>query len=272
MATYAIGDLQGCYDTFQCLLERIGFEPDRDEIWLAGDLVNRGPGSLSVLRWVKAHDKCCRVVLGNHDLHLLARARGLEGRRRRDTLEGVLQAEDRDDLIEWLRHQPLLQRSGNQVMVHAGLLPRWTLDEAEGRALRAQGILRSDKLDRLLRRSSPDFQMDAELSEVRETVAVMTRVRMLALDGSPRFAHKGPPEGAPPGQQAWYAARHQRPEDAVVLFGHWAALGYRTIEGVIALDSGCVWGQTLTALRLDDHQVFHQPNAESKGAIDGEMD
>ncbi|MEM7678132.1 MAG: symmetrical bis(5'-nucleosyl)-tetraphosphatase [Myxococcota bacterium] len=272
MATYAIGDLQGCYDTFQRLLERIRFEPDRDEIWLAGDLVNRGPGSLSVLRWVKQHEASCRVVLGNHDLHLLARARGLEGRRRRDTLEGVLQANDRDDLIEWLRQQPLLQRDGNRVMVHAGLLPRWTLDEAEARALRAQKFLQSDELDRLLRRSSPDFQMNPELAEVRETVAVMTRVRMLAMDGTPRFAHKGPPEGAPPGQQAWYAAQHDRSDDAVVLFGHWAALGYRAINGVVALDSGCVWGQSLTALRLDDHQVFHQPNAESKDAIDTEME
>ena len=272
MATYAIGDLQGCYDTFQRLLDRIGFEPARDEVWLAGDLVNRGPGSLSVLRWVKAHESSCRVVLGNHDLHLLARARGLEGRRRRDTLEGVLQAKDRDELIEWLRRQPLLQRHGNRVMVHAGLLPRWTLDEAENRAKRAQAFLRSDHWDRALRRSSPDLPMDAELAEVRETVAVMTRVRMLAMDGSPRFAHKGPPEGAPPGQQAWYAARHQRPEDAVVLFGHWAALGFRAVEGVVALDSGCVWGQTLTALRLDDQKVFHQPNAENKDSIDGSMD
>lgn len=272
MATYAIGDLQGCYDTFQRLLERIEFEPDRDEIWLAGDLVNRGPGSLAVLRWVKAHERSCRVVLGNHDLHLLARARGLEGRRRRDTLEGVLQANDRDDLIEWLRQQPLLQRKGNRVMVHAGLLPRWTLDEAEGRAKRAQEILKSDQLDRLLRRGSPESPMGPEMAEVRETVAVMTRVRMLAMDGSPRFAHKGPPEGAPPGQQAWYAASHQRSEDAVVLFGHWAALGFRAINGVVALDSGCVWGQTLTALRLEDQQVFHQPNAENKESIDGEMD
>ena len=272
MATYAIGDLQGCYDTFQRLLEKIAFEPDRDEIWLAGDLVNRGPDSLGVLRWVKAHQNCCNVVLGNHDLHLLARARGLEGRRRRDTLEGVLQAKDRGDIIEWLRHQPLLHRRDNHVMVHAGLLPKWTLDEAEGRAARAQEVLRSDHLDRLLRRGSPESPMNAQLAEVRETVAVMTRVRMLALDGSPRFAHKGPPEGAPPGQRAWYAAKHERPDDAVVLFGHWAALGYRTVDGVVALDSGCVWGQSLTAVRLDDQKVFHQPNAESKDSIDGEMD
>ncbi len=271
MATYAIGDLQGCFDTFQRLLERIGFEPERDEIWLAGDLVNRGPDSLSVLRWVKKHDKCCRVVLGNHDLHLLARARGLEGRRRRDTLEEVLQADDRDDLIEWLRRQPLLQRAGNRVMVHAGLLPGWTLDDAERRAQNAQKFLQGDRLDRLLRRTSPDRPMDTELAEVRETVAVMTRVRMLAMDGSPRFAHKGPPEGAPPGQQAWYAARHRREADAVVMFGHWAALGYRATNGALALDSGCVWGQTLTAVRLEDDEVFQQPNAESKIPTD-EMD
>lgn len=257
MSTYAIGDLQGCYRPLRRLLERIDFSPERDRLWFAGDMVNRGPQSLDVLRWIYRHRERCRVVLGNHDLHLLARALGVDGRRRRDTVEPILDAPDRDTLIGWLRRQPLFYREGDWAMVHAGLLPGWTLQEADARARRAEAALAGPQAERLLARGLSE--QTAEEAELRETVAVLTRVRMLAQDGSPRFAHKGPPEGGPPGQLAWFAAKHQRGPRCNVLFGHWAALGHRQVEGAVGLDSGCIWGQQLTAFRLEDRATFHEP-------------
>lgn len=257
MPTYAIGDLQGCYRSFQRLLERIDYAPEEDTLWFAGDMVNRGPQSLDVLRWIYRHRARCQVVLGNHDLHLLSRALGFIGRRRRDTLDGILKAPDRETLIGWLRRQPLFFRQGDWAMVHAGLLPGWTLEEAAARARRAEAALAGDLAERVLAQSLPE--QTREDAELRETVAVMTRVRMLARDGSPRFAHKGPPEGGPPGQRAWFAADNERPGGCTVLFGHWAALGHRATHGAVGLDSGCVWGQLLTAYRLEDRQSFQEP-------------
>lgn len=257
MSTYAIGDLQGCYQTFLSLLDRIRYDPAVDRLWFAGDLVNRGPDSLGVLRWIYAHRDSVRVVLGNHDLHLLARALGCDGRRRRDTVEDILAAPDREQLIHWLRRQPLFFREGRWAMVHAGLLPGWTLEEAEARSKRVEKVLASENAPRLLLRQATN--MTRKEAELRETLAVMTRVRMLARDGSPRFAHKGPPEGGPPGQVAWFAAKSQRSSQTTVLFGHWAALGHRALHGAVGLDSGCVWGQLLTAYRLEDRQSFQEP-------------
>lgn len=263
MATYAIGDIQGCFDTFQALLRRIGFDPSVDRLWVAGDLVNRGPKSLETLRWMHAHDAEVRCVLGNHDLYLLARHAGLLGARGRDTVAPVLEAPDRDELLSWLRYRPLLHAEGRFVMVHAGILPRWSIEEAKQRARAIEAALRDPGHEGLLgdvrRRQAA---LDPATQELQRDLAVLTRMRMLRRDGEPEYAYNGPPEAAPSHLVPWYAAPHRR-GDHTVVFGHWAALGLRIQAGMVALDSGCVWGHHLSAYRLEDGQVFQEPAQEA---------
>jgi bis(5'-nucleosyl)-tetraphosphatase (symmetrical) len=258
MSSYVIGDIQGCYDTLQALLARIGFDPTHDRLWLLGDLVNRGPGSLEVLRFARGLGDRVRLVLGNHDLHLLAVAAGLHKKKSRDTLDAILQAPDRTALLDWLAHQPLLLQEGDFVMVHAGIYPGWTLADAERRARTAMGLLRRHPkiLDKTWRKKDPAIE------EARHTLNVLTRMRCLDLQGRLALDFTDAPAQAPRGLVPWFEHPACVSHRGTILFGHWATLGLLQRPGLIGLDTGCVWGQTLTALRLDDGALWQQPNIE----------
>ncbi|HUP41765.1 MAG TPA: symmetrical bis(5'-nucleosyl)-tetraphosphatase [Thermoanaerobaculia bacterium] len=279
MATYAIGDVHGCRETLKALLAELPPPSSEDRLWLVGDLVNRGPDSLGVLRWAAESSERLggrfAAVLGNHDVHLLARAAGVAGPKRRDTLERLLEAPDRDELLAWLGRRPLLHREGDTFLVHAGLLPAWSVEEAEARARKAEEALRGPEAHALLARygargskrprerataaseAPPD---EAERLEAPagpdQALAVLTSLRTVDVGGAPCFGFTGPLADAPPGLVPWFEAPGRRSAGATVVFGHWAALGLRFAPGVRALDSGCVWGGALTALRLEDGRVW----------------
>lgn len=269
MATYAIGDVQGCLRSLDALLARVGFEAGRDRLWMAGDLVNRGPDSLGVLRRLRALGPAVTVVLGNHDLHLLGRAAGARAARKGDTLERILAAADREVLIDWLRRQPLMHVEGGWALFHAGLLPEWSVDEARGWAVEAEARLAGPKwrgfLEELGGKLPASWAEAGRGGRLRLTVAALTRLRMVDRKGRPEFGFKGPPAEAPRGLVPWYAARDDGPDAPRLVFGHWAALGFARLRVGFALDSGCVWGGALTAIRLDDGAVFRQP-ALDRGA------
>lgn len=260
MATYAIGDVHGCSRTLDALLAELPLDFARDRLWLVGDLVNRGPDSLGVLRW--ARETAERMgerfvaVLGNHDLHLLARAAGVARPKRRDTLEELLAAPDRDELVAWLRERPLLHRDGETFLVHAGLLPEWSVEDAEALAREAEATLQGLEACRLLAAYA------ASRGRADRTLAVLTLLRAVDGEGRPCFDFTGPPEEAPAGLVPWFDAPGRRSAEAQAVFGHWAALGLRRASGVCALDSGCVWGGTLSAVRLDDGELWQVENRE----------
>lgn len=264
MATYAIGDVHGCYATFQRLLARAQFDRRYDRLWLVGDLVNRGPSSLAMLRWAAAFEEVSLAVLGNHDLHLLARAAGVAEPRRRDTLEEVLEASDRDDLLAWLAARPLFHRDGGFVLVHAGLFPEWSLAEAETLAQETSKRLQSEKADKLLavygEKRADRWRDELEGSErARVVLAGLTRIRTVTSGGKLCPDFSGPPDEAPEGCIPWFEIPGRKSAGSTILFGHWAALDVRIGNGIAALDSGCAWGKSLTALRLDDGRVFQEP-------------
>jgi bis(5'-nucleosyl)-tetraphosphatase (symmetrical) len=258
MAVYAIGDLQGCYDEFRALLDRLQFDPAQDRLWLAGDLVNRGPGSLDCLRYVRSLGNAALSVLGNHDLHLLAvAADGGRGRKRGDTLDEILQAPERDELLAWLAGRPLLHHDPalDWTLVHAGLPPEWSVAEAAACAREVEQALARAPAEFYARMygNEPD-RWTPELSgydRLRFTVNCLTRLRYCTADGRLLMKPKGPPQQAPEGAIPWFRVPGRRSANARILFGHWSSLGWYAREGVVSLDTGCVWGGRLTALRLD---------------------
>jgi bis(5'-nucleosyl)-tetraphosphatase (symmetrical) len=259
MATWVLGDIHGCWETLQRLLERIRWDPSADELWLVGDLVNRGPGSLEVLRWALTHDDRITAVMGNHDLHLLSRAAGLRRPRPGDRLDDVLAAGDREDLLDWLRRRPFLHRRKDTVMVHAGLWPGWSVAEAEEIAGRV-----ADRLGRLLprlnARPKPEWTPDLEGDErLAAAAAVFTLVRTVRSDGRPRLGFTGPPDTAPGDSRPWFESSRAIADGATVIFGHWAMLGALDGGGALCLDTGCVYGGSLTALSLEDGVPVRQP-------------
>jgi bis(5'-nucleosyl)-tetraphosphatase (symmetrical) len=267
MATYAIGDIHGCFRTFRRLLRRVQFDAGQDRLWLVGDLVNRGPRSLAVLRWVAELGDRAVTVLGNHDLHLLARAAGVAGPKRRDTLDDVLEAKDRDDLLVWLRSRPLVHREDGVLMVHAGLFPQWTPEAAGEVAREVEEELRSGPalplLEAIDRKAEERWQEGLRRPErVRIALAGFAKLRTLDDKGRMCAGFSGPPEEAPRGCRPWYAVPGRRSAGVRVVFGHWAALGLKLGDGVAGLDTGCAWGRELTALRLDDGALFQEPARE----------
>lgn len=262
MATYAIGDVHGHLLTLDRLLAEIRFDRKTDRLWFCGDLVNRGPDSLGVLRRVADLGDRALAVLGNHDVHLLARAEGLAEPKRRDTLDEVLAAPDRADLLDWLRRRPLVHREGEWFLVHAGLHPQWTANEAAALAAEVEVGLRNERYRRTLdpTRDTPGTWATTLRGNERRryVLSVLTRVRTIERNGrlSP---YSGPPETAPPGNTPWFRLPNRRPDGLTVLFGHWAALGHHAEDGTICLDSGCAWGRALTAMRLEDGQVTQVP-------------
>lgn len=261
MATYAIGDIQGCYSAFRRLLDQCRFDPTRDRLWLVGDLVNRGPQSLAVLRYVKSLGARAITVLGNHDLHLLVVAAGHVKPHRGDTLDAVLRAPDRDELLDWLRHRKMMHAGAGYAMVHAGLLPQWSIRKALALAREVEAALRADDHGDFLREmygNRPNRWRDdmKGIARLRVITNAMTRLRLCTVDGAMEFAHKGKPVDLPPGYMPWYSVPRRRSRATPVIFGHWAALGLYTESNVFALDTGCVWGRELSALRLADRKLF----------------
>ena len=259
MAIYAIGDLQGCYEPFRRLLDKIRFEPSRDRLWLTGDLVNRGPHSLKTLRYVRSLGESAITVLGNHDLHLLALGHDVRySVAHFDSMWKVLGARDGDELMDWLRHRPLVHydKSINSLLVHAGLPPQWSVRKARRRAAEIEALLRGDRYLWVLkhmygnrpRRWSGDLSGAAR---VRFIVNAFTRMRMIYADGRLNFTHSGPPGKARKDLIPWYAAKKPAWSGTRIVFGHWSALGLVVDENKISVDTGCVWGRRLTAVRLD---------------------
>lgn len=260
MATYAIGDIQGCYHAFQALLARIDFNPKLDELWLVGDLINRGSGSLEVLRWCYAHQDSLKVVLGNHDLHALVVAAGFVNAHKGDTLDAILQADDRDVLLTWLRHQQLVYQNESYLMVHAGLLPQWTSEQAAAYATEVEAVLRGeDYLDFLAHMygNQPDSWSDEllGLDRLRVITNAMTRLRVCTEQGVMEFSFKGELTDIPVGFVPWFDVENRASRDKHVIFGHWSALGLQQRQNVYALDTGCLWGGQLTAMNLETKAI-----------------
>lgn len=257
MATYAIGDVQGCFDELQELLARIAFDPARDRLWFVGDLVNRGPQSLQVLRFVRSLGERAVTVLGNHDLHLLTQHEGFERRRKDDTFDDVLGASDASELISWLRARPLMHVEGGFALVHAGLLPQWTIARGAALAAEVAAALTAPEYRVFLANmygSLPDRWSDslAGWDRLRVIVNAMTRMRFCTSDGRMEFRAKG--TMPPPGYLPWFESRAG--DQATIVCGHWSALGLEVRERLVALDCGCVWGGSLAALRLEDRRTF----------------
>jgi bis(5'-nucleosyl)-tetraphosphatase (symmetrical) len=257
MATYAIGDIQGCYDALQRLLDKLTFDPANDELWLVGDLVNRGPHSLEVLRWVRALGDRAVVVLGNHDLHLLALGAGNRKYGKKSNLREVLEAPDRDELLDWLRHRPLMHYDGRKgfAMVHAGLPPQWDLPTALACAGEVEAALRGpdyrDYLHAMYGNQPAAWtQSLAGMDRLRFITNCLTRLRYCELDGTLNLKEKGPPGTQPPGCLPWFEVPSRATRDDRIIFGHWSTLGYLATDNVWALDSGCLWGGHLTGIRV----------------------
>ena len=264
MAIYAIGDIQGCFYSFQSLLKKIQFNPANDQLWLVGDLINRGSGSLEVLRWIFDHQSSLITVLGNHDLHTLVVAEGFVNAHRSDTIKELLDAPDAYELLTWLRHQPLLHFEHEHLMVHAGLLPKWTSLNAQLLAQEVQQALRDENYRDFLKHlygNQPAGWDDALIGwdRLRVITNAMTRLRICTESGDMEFKFKGELANQPDGFMPWFEVPGRASIDTKIIFGHWSALGVYIANNVYALDSGCLWGGALTALRLDDKAVFQVP-------------
>ena len=260
MATYAIGDVQGCFDELEALLARVGFNRDHDKLWFVGDLVNRGPKSLQVLRFVKGLGDRAKVVLGNHDLHLVTQHEGFERKRTDDTFADILGAPDAKELVDWVRTRPMLHVEGNWAMVHAGLLPLWSIEKASTLAREVEAALRAPDYREFLKNmygSKPERWDDSLTGwdRLRVIVNALTRMRYCTPDGTMEFHTTG--TEPPAGFRAWFEAR-QASES--VVFGHWSQLGLKLTTRVAGIDTGCVWGGPLTALRLDDRWLVQVPS------------
>lgn len=264
MATYAIGDVQGCYEPLQRLIQRIRFDPTTDRLWFVGDLVNRGPDSLRVLRYIKNLKDRATVVLGNHDLFLLSVAENIVPLRPEDTLQPILTAPDRDELLTWLRRQPLFYREGSLAMVHAGLLPQWSIDEAEELAREVEISLQGPSYRDTLRALYPSkhLQWSPTLTgstRLATVLKVLTRLRACSPDGRMESSYNGHPDRIPSGYFPWFKIPGRRHGKTTIVCGHWAALGLHCEDRLLAIDSGCVWGRELTALCLEDKRLFQVP-------------
>ena len=265
MATYAIGDVQGCYETLRYLLEKINFDRDLDRLWFVGDLVNRGPQTLETLRFVQGLGECAITVLGNHELHLLAIFYGGHETRNGDTLDDVLRASDCEQLAGWLRTLPLMHEDEKQVIVHAGIPHIWDLGSAGLAAREVETVIRGSAYIKYFENmygNFPEVWKDSlfGMDRHRAITNYFTRMRLISGDGTLEFSHKGALFNVPEGYQPWF--RFQRLVNKPIIFGHWAALeGETGVDHVSAIDTGCVWGRNLTALRIDDGRRFQWPEA-----------
>lgn len=267
MAHYAIGDLQGCFDELSALLAKLEFNHGRDTLWLVGDIVNRGPQSLECLQFIMAHESSVQTVLGNHDLHLLAILYGDGRQKKHDTLSDIIAHRDCAKMRDWLRHQPLMLHNSSHVLVHAGLLPEWTVAEAQSHADEVQRYLIAEPkryFTHMYGNSPARWQTSLTGHDRRRMITnVFTRMRTLEADGSLNFDYKGTYDRIPAGQQAWFDASGRRHLSHTVVFGHWSALGLHAEHQVCALDTGCLWGGSLTALNLDSGELVRQTSFQT---------
>lgn len=264
MATYAIGDVQGCYESLQCLLEKIAFNPDLDKLWLVGDLINRGPDSLATLRYLYSIRSSVEFVLGNHDLHFLAVAYGLRHKGQNDTLDSLLNASDRQELMDWLIQGKLIHTDEKLgfTMVHAGIPPIWSLQQAQAHAREVEAVLQSryrrDFLSSMYGNSPKRWKNKLiGMDRLRLITNYFTRMRFCSSDGTLELETKENAAAAPLGFAPWFSFAERKTVNDKIIFGHWAALeGKVSAPNVYALDTGCVWGGSLSALRLEDLQLF----------------
>ena len=259
MTVWAIGDIQGCYDELRELVARLSFSPDRDQLWFTGDLVNRGPRSLDTLRYVRSLGDNAITVLGNHDLHLLAVAYATKRKiKSADTIEDVLDARDRDTLLEWLQSRPLAHFDDTRsvLLVHAGLVPQWSAPTALALAHEVEAALRKDPraLFDEMYGDQPDRWSDSlkGMDRLRFAINALTRLRICTRDGKVDLKMKGGSKDIQPPFKPWFQWDERESRDVRVIFGHWSALGLVREHGVVGLDTGCVWGGALTALNVDD--------------------
>ena len=269
MALYLIGDVQGCDSALQRLLDTLDFSPSRDTLYLLGDLVNRGPDSAGVLRRLMGYGDAARCLLGNHDLNLLAVAQGARKPHRKDTLDGILSAPDRQAMLHWLRFQKmamLLQRGDRPLlMVHAGVLPTWSVQQTISLAEEVEAVLQGGHADEFLHGmygNEPARWTDdlAGMDRLRVIINALTRLRFCTPQGDMEFKTSDGADGAPPGYLPWFDAPNRQTAHASVAFGHWSTLGWMPRSDVLSLDTGCVWGGCLSALQInlqdDSHQLF----------------
>ena len=265
MATYAIGDIQGCYEEFTMLLDKVDFRADRDRLWLLGDLINRGPDNLSVVRRVMALGDSAITVLGNHDLHFLAVHRGGHSANRNDTFADVLESRQVGDISDWYRQQPFLHRDRQlgYVMAHAGVPHLWGIKQALAFSAEIEEVVSGNDCEPYFRGmygNVPNVWSESleGMDRWRVITNYFTRMRLIDENGVLDFSHKGALSDAPEGLVPWFRLRARVPLKLKILFGHWAALeGHTGEEAIIGLDTGCVWGRYLTALCLEDGK-FHQ--------------
>lgn len=269
MAFYAIGDIHGCFDEFMLLLNKIDFNHGKDHLWLVGDVINRGPKSLDALRFVMKYESSIQMVLGNHELHLLAASEGFGHLKKEDTMEDILNSSDNKILLDWLRTQPMMLEEGDKALVHAGLLPEWSVDQALGLAEELEDALASNHYRSFLSHmyGNKPARWNENLSGMdryRIIVNAMTRMRTLNLDGSLDFHYKKTLEGMPGDVIPWFRAPNRRSLDHTLVCGHWSALGVRQEEGVFFVDSGAFWGGSLTAMDLNSQEITQVKNLTKK--------
>jgi bis(5'-nucleosyl)-tetraphosphatase (symmetrical) len=262
MAIYAIGDVQGCYGQLQHLLDVIRFNERNDQLWFAGDLVNRGPDSLATLRFIKGLGNAAVTVLGNHDLHLLAAACAPVGANTKKALDQVLTAPDRDELIDWLRHRPLLHHDDNYCLVHAGISPQWDLGQAKLLAQEVETALQGSHSAIVLKTmygNKPDLWSDdlSGMARLRFIINTFTRMRYCDKNGRLDLHNNGAPGSQPRHLVPWFQAPKRKKLGIKIIFGHWSALGYYEGEDCYGIDTGCLWGGQLTAIKLGNngHQI-----------------
>jgi len=263
MAVYAIGDLQGCYDPFRKLLDKISFNPAEDTLWLTGDLVNRGPKSLKTLRFVRSLGSSTITVLGNHDLHFLALAAGtIRSGRRFDSLRKLLKASDCDELVDWLRRQPLAHydRQLDTLLVHAGTHPQWSVKKTLARAAEVEAELQGDQYTSILEKmyGNTPAKWSGDLTgykRLRFIINCLTRMRMLTSNMRLNFSHSGPPWPTRRNLVPWFEVADPAWSGTRIVFGHWSALGLIALPKLVSLDTGCVWGRQLTCVRLDKRKL-----------------
>ena len=263
MATYAIGDIQGCFNELRELLNQIDFDQQRDKLIFAGDLVNRGPDSLSVLRFVKELGTAADTVLGNHDLHLLALSQGNDSHASGGSLKPVMQANDRDELLEWLRHRPLLihLEEFSSTIIHAGLPPQWTLDEARIHARELENVLQGPGFNEFCQQmygNKPDKWSEdlTGMDRLRFITNCFTRMRYCSKSGKLNFKEKGQPGTQKDKLLPWFDVKERQTGSEKIFFGHWSTLGLINRNNAWALDTGCLWGGQLTAIRLNDLKTY----------------
>ena len=276
MSTYAIGDIQGCYSELQNLLNEINFDERRDELWFAGDLVNKGPKSLQTLRFIKALGVNAKITLGNHDLHLLAVAKNIRPLLKKDTIQEILAADDVEELIDWLKSRPLLITDDNLnfTMVHAGLPPQWSLENAKEFAKECELILQSEKINKLLAEmygDTPNIWVNSlqDYAKQRFIINCFTRIRFCNSDGMLDFDTKVAPGKQNTSLIPWYSLPNRKTKDNKIIFGHWSTVHIGNEKNfkqynVYPIDTGCLWGGRLTAMRLEDEKVFSVPSEEPK--------